>query len=85
MHSKLKFWVHQLLHHKNYNESKLLHAIDNLGDRHRRIVLERYQEGMTLNQIGKKNGISKERARQIIQLAQNQLRYFRGSIMQVKA
>ena len=54
---------------KNFNEKKLLHAVNGLVERQRQFVLERYIEGLTLDQIGKRNGLGKESVRRTIERA----------------
>lgn len=51
---------------ENYDEKKLLHAIYGLEERQRQFVLERYSESLTLDQIGKRNGLGKESVRRVI-------------------
>ena len=57
---------HDIVEMKDSDEKKLLRAVHSLGERPRQIILDRYSEGLTLDQVGKRHALGKERIRQII-------------------
>lgn len=56
-------------------EKGLQEALDSLADREKRMVVRYYKDGLTLEQIGKEEGLTKNRIRQIIDKGVRKLRH----------